>query len=181
VDQAWANGWRLTVTRIGRRIVIDRPVEAVFGFVHDATNDARWQTTIVESRVLTPGRMGIGTRVAQVRRFLGVRFETAFEVTAFEPYRSSSVRTVSGPIPAAGSYLFDSLGQSTRLTGILELEAAGLFSLAEPVFARMASRELETNLGHLKDLIESEAEATSCDRLRSALARTDEFTARPRS
>src|SRR2546427_2974759 len=73
VDLAWANGWRLTMTRIERRIVIDRPVEAVFGFVHDAANDARWQTTIVESRVLTPGPTGIGTRVAQVRRFLGVR------------------------------------------------------------------------------------------------------------
>src|SRR5438094_3355771 len=117
------------MTRIERSIVIDRPVEVVFEFVQDPTNDVRWQTSIVESRVLTPGPIGIGTRLAQVRRFLGIRFETAFEVTAFDPYRSSSVRTVAGPIPATGSYLFDALGPSTRLTGIVELDAAGLFSL----------------------------------------------------
>ena len=102
-----------------------------------------------------------------------MRFETAFEVTAFDPYGSWSVRTVSGPIPAAGRYLFESLGPSTRLTGIVELDAAGLFSLAEPVFARMADRELQANLGHLKDLVESEA-APPYDGDRS----TDEFATR---
>jgi hypothetical protein len=38
-----------------------------------------------------------------------------------------------------------------------ELDAHGLFKLAEPVFARMTSRELEANLGHLKDLLEADS------------------------
>jgi hypothetical protein len=36
-----------------------------------------------------------------------------------------------------------------------ELDAHGAFKLAEPVFARITSRELEANLGHLKDLLEA--------------------------
>lgn len=35
------------------------------------------------------------------------------------------------------------------------LEAHRLFQLAEPVFSRMTSRELEASLGHLKDLLEA--------------------------
>ena len=37
-----------------------------------------------------------------------------------------------------------------------ELDAHGVFKLAEPVFARITGRELEANLGHLKDLLEAE-------------------------
>jgi hypothetical protein len=39
----------------------------------------------------------------------------------------------------------------------VELAAHGLFKLAEPVFARITSRELEANLGHLEDLLEAES------------------------
>jgi hypothetical protein len=35
------------------------------------------------------------------------------------------------------------------------MEAHGFFKLAEPVFARFVRREVESNLGHLKDLLEA--------------------------
>lgn len=149
------------MTRIERSIVIDRSQKDVFEFVQEPANDERWQTTVVETSVLTPGPMGVGVRVAQTRRFLGVRFETTFEVTEFEPHRRSAVRTVAGPIPAVGRYLVAREGDSARLTATIELEAHGLFSLAEPVFARMAARELETNLGHLKDIVEADQPAVA--------------------
>ena len=38
-----------------------------------------------------------------------------------------------------------------------ELDAHGFFKLAEPVFARITRRELEANLGHLKDLLEADS------------------------
>ena len=38
------------MTTIERSIMIDRPVDEVFEFVHDTTKDAMWQTTLVESK-----------------------------------------------------------------------------------------------------------------------------------
>jgi carbon monoxide dehydrogenase subunit G len=144
------------MTRIERSVVIDRPVEEIWEFVHDPTKDARWQTTLVESNVETEGPMRVGTRVRQVRRFLGVRFEMTWEITEYDPPRKSSIKAVSGPIPLSGSYLLEPVQGGTKLTAGGEVDSRGLFKVAEPVFARMGGRELEANLGHLKDLLEAE-------------------------
>ncbi len=103
------------MTKIEHSVVIERPPEDVWAFVHDPANDPKWQTTIIESRA-PDEPMGVGTRVSEVRQFLGRRFETGFEVTQFEPHRRSAVRATSGPIPGSGSYGFESLGGHTRST-----------------------------------------------------------------
>ena len=144
------------MTKIERSIVIDRPIDEVWAFVHDITKDRLWQTTLVESEQLTEGPFGVGTRVREVRQFLGLRVELAWEVTEYEPTRTSAIRGVSGPVPLHGRYAFEPVGGGTRFTVTGELEAHGLFKLAEPVFARITRRELETNLGHLEDLLEAE-------------------------
>ena len=148
------------MTRIERSIVIDRPVEEVWEFAHDLEKAALWQTTLTESEQLSEGPMGLGTKVRQVRHFLGVRVEMGWEVTEYEPTASSAIRSISGPIPLSGSYRLEPADDGTRLTVTGELDAHGFFKLAEPVFARITGRELESNLGHLKDLLEaSTAEA----------------------
>jgi uncharacterized membrane protein len=143
------------MTKIERSIVIDRPVDEVWNFVHDPTKDALWQTTLRESELLSEGPIGVGSRVREVRQFLGIRVELAWEVTEYEPNTRSSIRGVSGPVPLSGSYVLAPENGGTRFTVAGELDAHGLFKLAEPVFARMTARELESNLGHLKDLLEA--------------------------
>ena len=145
------------MTRIERSIVIGRPVDEVWEFVHDIANDRLWQTTLVESERLTDGPMGVGTRVREVRHFLGLRIELAWEVTEFEPTRRSAIKGISGPVPLSGGYRLEPVDTGTRFTVSGELDAHGLFKLAEPVFARITARELEANLGHLRDLLEAES------------------------
>jgi uncharacterized membrane protein len=149
------NERRLDMTKIERSIVIGRPVDEVWEFVHDIANDRLWQTTLVESEQLTDGPMGVGTRAREVRQFLGVRIELVWEVTEFEPHKTSAIKGVSGPVPLNGRYLFEPVEAGTRFTVSGELDAHGLFKLAEPVFARITSRELGANLGHLEDLLEA--------------------------
>ena len=86
---------------------------------------------------------------------MGVRLEMDLELTEFEPNRRSSLKAVSGGIPLSGSYILEPLDSATKLTVTGELDAHRAFRLAEPVFARITSRELEANLGHLKDLLEA--------------------------
>jgi uncharacterized membrane protein len=142
------------MSTIERSIVIERPVQEVWDFVQDTSKDALWQTTLVQSQVLTEGPRRVGTQVQEVRRFLGVQIPMTLELTEFEPERRSSLKAVAGGIPLSGSYMLEPLDGGTKLTVTGELEAHRLFKLAEPVFARMTSRELEASLGHLKDLLE---------------------------
>jgi len=145
------------MTKIERSIVIGRPVDEVWEFVHDIANDRLWQTTLTESEQLTGGRMGVGTKVREVRHFLGLRIELTWEVTEFEPKRRSAIKGISGPVPLSGGYLLEPVEEGTRFSVSGELDAHGLFKLAEPVFARITARELEANLGHLRDLLEAES------------------------
>jgi len=142
------------MSTIERSIVIERPVQEVWDFVQDTSKDALWQTTLVQSQVLTEGPRRVGTQVQEVRRFLGVQIPMTLELTEFEPERRSSLKAVAGGIPLSGNYMLEPLDGGTKLTVTGQLEAHRLFKLAEPVFARMTSRELEASLGHLKDLLE---------------------------
>ena len=144
------------MSKIERSVIVDRPIGEVFEFIHDPTKDALWQTTIVESKLLTEGPIRAGSQIQEARRFLGLRVELSYELTEYEPPRRSSVKALSGPFPFSGSYILEPLDRATRFTITGDIEAHGFFKLAEPVFARIAARELETNLGHLKDLLEAQ-------------------------
>ena len=150
------------MTRVEHSVVIERPAEQVWEYVHDPSNDGVWQSSLVESKELTEGSMRVGTKIAETRRFLGKRFDVSYEVTEYEPYRRSAIRTIGGPIPTSGVYALEPVNGGTRFTASMETDAHGFFKLAEPVFARMARRELEANLGLLKDVLEA-AEAPSAD------------------
>jgi uncharacterized membrane protein len=143
------------MTKIERSIVINRPIDDVFEFTHDLAKNPLWQTTLVEVELLTEGPMRVGASWKDVRRFLGKRIETVLELTEFEPSKSSAVKVVSGPVPFTGTYVYEPVDGGTRFTVTGELDAHGFFKLAEPVFARITARELEANLGHLKDLLEA--------------------------
>jgi uncharacterized membrane protein len=143
------------MSRIEHSVVIDRPIQEVFDFVHDIANDPLWQTTIVEQEKLTEGPLRAGSRIREVRRFLGIRVETTYEVTEYEPPKRSAITMISGPVPFSGSYALEALDGSTRFTVQGDIEGHGFFKLAEPVFARLTGRELEANLGHLKDVLEA--------------------------
>ena len=143
------------MNRIERRIVIDLPAGEVFDFTHDLANNPLWQSTLIETQPLTEGPMRVGWRWRDVRTFLGKRIETVVEVTEYQPIARSAVKAVSGPVPFSGSYTFEPVDGGTRLTVTGELDPHGFSKLAGPLFASIASRELEANLSRLKDLLGS--------------------------
>jgi hypothetical protein len=142
------------MSKIERSIVIERPMDAVFRFVHDPANDASWQTTLIESTKVDEDPVGVGTQIQERRRFLGIQVAMTREITEYEPPTRSAFRYIAGGAPMSGEYLLESDGAGTKLTATGYVEPRGFFQWAEPLFTAMAGRELEASLGHLKDLIE---------------------------
>ena len=136
-------------------MVIERPLEEVWNYVIDPANDPVWQGVIVEVRRGAGVPLDVGSEIEEVSQFLGRRFEITYVVTEHEPMRRSAVRTTSGRSPRTGSYTFEETDGGTRFTMQGEVDAHGLFRLAEPVFARLARREWEHGAETLKDLLES--------------------------
>jgi uncharacterized membrane protein len=73
--------------KIEYSVVINRPVETVFAYVANLENLKQWQSGLIESRPITPGKTGVGSKVPVVRQLLGQKLEGVAEVVAFEPDR----------------------------------------------------------------------------------------------
>jgi len=135
-------------------VIILRPIDEVFAYVTELTHSPEWQAGLHEVRKLTEGPLGVGTRYAFVRRFMGRKMEAANEFVAYEPNRRVQFRVASGPMPGQGTYLFEATPDGTKVTSRVELEPGGLSRLAAPLIAASLRREIAAGLLVLKDLLE---------------------------
>ena len=110
--------------------IINRPIEEVFAFVGDQTNAPQWQSGLVEVRRTTDGPLRVGTTHTFVRNFMGRKMEASNEYVAYEPNKRITIKSTSGPVRVEFSYLFESTAEGTKLTGKMEMQAAGLLRLA---------------------------------------------------
>lgn len=145
------------MSRAEHTVVIERPPAEVFAFLTDLERLPMWQSTLLEAVALSDGPLAVGSRFRDVRRFLGVRFESIIEVVRFDPPGSAAVRVVEGPVGGQGSYELRPFGTGTQVRFAYQLDAAGFFRLTELVATRLIVREFESNLGHLRDLLEARA------------------------
>ena len=137
-------------------VVVNRPVEEVFAYLTDPEKLHEWQSMVLEARQESPGAMTQGTKLTDVRKFLGRRFETSVEVTAFELNRRADFRAVSGPIPFAISHTLESVDGATSIKVVAEGEPGCFFKLAEPLVGAQAERQLRNDYLTLKDFLEAE-------------------------
>lgn len=84
--------------RFTNTITIDRPPAEVFAFLARFENVPLWNEAIRETRKISPGPVGVGSRYVQTRS-LPTRREETFEVTEYEPDRSLAIRGTFGPFP----------------------------------------------------------------------------------
>ncbi len=139
-------------------MVINQPVERVFNYVSNPANLPEWQgppTEIHNLQQTTPDQLREGDRFTTVLQFLGRRYETPTEVSAYEPNRRLSYRGTGGPVPTQITFNFEEVPGGTRFTHTQEVEPRGFFGLAESPFEIAAKRQLRNDLQTLKDLLEA--------------------------
>jgi uncharacterized membrane protein len=136
-------------------IVVQRPVSEVFDFVSDLTNGPQWQTGLFEVHNQTHGSLGVGSKFASVRKFLGRKVEGLVEIIEYEPNSKFVIKSASGTVPFEEQYLFEPTSNGTRLSTVIELHTSGLMGLAEPLIMGSLKREMDANFGDLKDILET--------------------------
>jgi uncharacterized protein YndB with AHSA1/START domain len=137
-------------------ITINRPVEEVFTYVTDTSNDPAWHTDILEARKTSEGPIGVGTKwYLRFKPAMGVS-EGNTEVVTFEPDRKEVLRGVLGPMQPTLTYLFEPVDGGTRFTRRIQIKVSGMMRLMEPLMRLMAPRGNARFLSNLKRLLESE-------------------------
>ncbi len=133
---------------------INAPIEKVFAFITDFRNNAKWQDGVIESTQTPEGPAQVGTKVKDVRTFLGKKLEGTYEVTEFLPNKKVIFKSTSGPIQFQFEQTFESVAGGTNLSAHVELEGSGFFKLAEGVLAGNLKKQFEAQAVKLKALLE---------------------------
>jgi hypothetical protein len=110
---------------------INRPIDVVFAFLAQGTNDPKFSPRVQEIRQVTDGAPGVGTVFASTVKDAGMTTKRDFELTEFEAptkirwvERSKNVVTVT-----TGGYDLTAEGETTHVRLFNELEGHGLGKL----------------------------------------------------
>lgn len=140
-------------------ITIDRLPADAFAVLCDVEQNQRWSSTAREGRMMSDGPIGVGSTPREVSGFLGRRIEVDSEIVEFVPARLLSYVTSGGPFPFRGAFIFDPVGEGTRLRATFSAPLSGAARIVDPLFAILARRKLAADLANLKRLMESGAGA----------------------
>jgi uncharacterized protein YndB with AHSA1/START domain len=137
--------------------VIDRPIEEVFAFLAEGTNDPKFSPRVQEIARTTDGPPGVGTRFRSTVKDAGMTTKREFEYTEFQPpsrirwaERSKNVVTASD-----GGYDLAPEGSGTRLTVFNVLEGHGFGKLIAPLALRAARKDADAFAGRIKQAVEA--------------------------
>ena len=138
--------------------VVDRPIDEVFDFLADGTNDPKFSPRVKEIHQTTDGPIGVGTVFQSKVKDAGVTTDRTFELTEFErptkirwTERSKNMITVS-----AGGYDFEALGDAkTKVTISNRFEAHGFGKVIVRPALNAAKKDAPAFAQRIKTAIES--------------------------
>jgi uncharacterized protein YndB with AHSA1/START domain len=136
-------------------IMIDRPVEEVFAYVTDVTNDPSWHTDVLEAKKTSEGPIGMGTIWhSRFKPSMGIS-EGDMEVVSFEPNRRQVMRGQIGPMQPTLTYLFEQADSGTRFTRRVQIKVSGWMKIMQPMIGMMLPKQNRGFLSNLKQVLES--------------------------
>jgi hypothetical protein len=113
-------------------VEIDRPVEEVFAFLADGTNDPKFSPRVQQITKSPEGPTAVGTVFTSTVKDAGMKSNRVFKITEFEPNAKIRWAEQSKNIvmAAEGGYDFESIGDGrTRVRIFNHLEGHGIGKL----------------------------------------------------
>lgn len=143
------------MVKVEHTVVIFRPIKDVFEFLTNPENNCLWQDGVIRSCKISEGRVNVGTRGEDVRKYMGREFQTAYEILEYEPDKRLRFKSLSGPVKFEGSYTLEPVNEGTRFSFTIQGEAGPFAALIGGLAERMARKQVETDSATLKRLLES--------------------------
>ena len=136
--------------RFSNTLTINRPVEEVFELVSNFENMPKWNYFVVSVRKVSDGPIGMGSSFDQVRKTDRQRYE----VSEYVRNQRVSVKTLPPAPPLKMRFIFEKIGDATRLTDEWELET-GRNPLLEWLGTMKIKSAVAENLEKLRQLLET--------------------------
>lgn len=148
--------------RVQGEILIARPVDAVFDFVADESNEPLYNPRMRHAERITPLPIGPGTTFRAEMRGGGRDASMVIEYTRFERPHLIASRTRLSSMDIAGTLAFDAEGaEATRMRWSWEIEPHGVLSAVQPLLARLGRRQERAIWEGLKRILEAGVETAA--------------------
>ena len=135
-------------------VVINRPIQEVFAFVTDHSNDKLWKPFVAESRKISTGPIGVGTCFEIVTVAWGYRRAGEVEILKYEPARSFVYRGNDKLFPFIGQLWFSSVPSGTHIEGHVEFQAQGLWKIPALLPLLFFRAQSKSTFARLKQVME---------------------------
>lgn len=143
------------MVRVEGDITIERPVEDVFDFVADESNEPKYNPRMTRADKITGGPIGVGTRFNSVMTGVGPAVEMTIEFTEFERPRRIAEEVHLASMDIHGLLLFEAVPGGTRMKWVWDLEPHGLMRFLGPLVRWMGDRQERQVWTGLKRFMES--------------------------
>ena len=141
--------------RIDGEIVIGRPIDAVFDYVADQSNEPQYNPRMVRAEKITPGPVGEGTRFRSAVASMGRTAEMLVEFTSYDrPTRLASATTMQ-QADISYTLTFETVASGTRMRWSGQVRPKGAFKLLGPLIARMGRHQEQRIWDSLKRHLEA--------------------------
>jgi|SRR5215204_685935 len=138
-------------------VIIERPLEEVFGFVVDLTNIPTADPSVRSVEKTSEGPIDAGTTflMSQEAPPLGKVREARVRYTAVEPNRSIEFEAMVGPIAPTARLTFERADGATRVTFRGEPNPVGPLKVISPLISHQGQRMWDKRLAGLKSILEA--------------------------
>ena len=145
------------MARIGGEIVIGQPVEAVFDYVADQSNEPQYNPQMVRAEKITPGPVGKGTRFRSAVASMGRTADMLIECTGYDRPRLFESTTTMRQADISYTLRFEPAAAGTRMHWSGQVRPKGAFRLLGPVIAWLGMRQEQRIWTSLKKHLEAAA------------------------
>jgi uncharacterized protein YndB with AHSA1/START domain len=146
------------MVRIQDITIIDRPVEDVWRFVSDPSNDPKWYQGTMKVRQIPEGPTVVGTTFEAVIQFRGRSLVAGVRCIVLNPNQEVTWKFTSGLMKrSTDSWRMEPIDEkSTRLTRVFDMSVSGFWRLIQPIVARGTKRAHEAEIHNVKRILEGE-------------------------
>jgi hypothetical protein len=143
------------MARIDGEIVIGRPVDVVFDYVADQSNEPRYNPQMVRADKITAGPVGKGTQFRSAVASRGRTAEMVIECTGYDRPRLFATTTTMTQADISYTLRFEPAATGTRMRWSGQVRPKGAIRLAGPLITWLGKRQEQRIWASLKRHLEA--------------------------
>jgi uncharacterized protein YndB with AHSA1/START domain len=152
------------MARIEGDIVIDQPVEAVFDYVADQSNEPQHNPQMVRAEKITAGPVGVGTKFRSAVASMGRTAEMLIECTGYDRPRRLASTTTMSQADISYTLTFEPAGTGTRMRWSGRVRPKGAYRLLGSLITWLGRRQERRIWASLKHRMEASPAAAVSQR-----------------